>query len=471
MFEETNSIEALDGVFKSDTIVPEALRLSLIDAIKPLEDVPEDRKDWHPGSNRKVLDLVHPSIYPLVYGKTCILPKSTVNLEEWQRHFGVGEELQSEQDISGRREWSTRFQWLPCDVDISHDDVKITSYINNLHPEKHRRLYSIIERVISKSLSLWKQTLSRVRDSRKPRIKHVGDGYGEASEPEPVQPNHDGTQPSMADWDAYSVQETAWKNSRPVIQPEPNPFLPNDYNEPVGFSWRSTGTASCNHKIQVIVKLASIYLTPDSPNYDGGSWHVEGAGNENICASAIYYYESENISESLLSFRQHVVDQDMELEYEQDDHRALETIFGFENDSARIQNLGSVVTRQGRMITFPNIMQHRVNPFHLEDPTKSGHRKILALFLVDPHQRIISTANVPPQQAEWWQEHFRLVDQVNPHLPQELNDHIRKELRQPTSMEVAKEQRLALMEERTAFAEQHSDAFENEGESFSLCEH
>ena len=43
-------------------------------------------------------------------------------------------------------------------------------------------------------------------------------------------------------------------------------------------------------------------------------------------------------------------------------------------------------------------------PFKLADPTKPGHRKILALFLVDPNIRIISTANVPPQQREWWAE-------------------------------------------------------------------
>jgi hypothetical protein len=29
-------------------------------------------------------------------------------------------------------------------------------------------------------------------------------------------------------------------------------------------------------KIQVIVKLANIVLTPERPKYPGGSWHVEG---------------------------------------------------------------------------------------------------------------------------------------------------------------------------------------------------
>ena len=48
--------------------------------------------------------------------------------------------------------------------------------------------------------------------------------------------------------------------------------------------------------------------------------------------------------------------------------------------------------------------QHRVSPFRLTDPTKPGHRRFIALWLVDPHLRIISTANVPPQQQDWWAE-------------------------------------------------------------------
>jgi hypothetical protein len=53
---------------------------------------------------------------------------------------------------------------------------------------------------------------------------------------------------------------------------------------------------------------------------------------------------------------------------------------------------------------FTLYSQHRVSPFELADPTKPGHRRFIALWLVDPHKRIISTANVPPQQRSWWTE-------------------------------------------------------------------
>ena len=45
-----------------------------------------------------------------------------------------------------------------------------------------------------------------------------------------------------------------------------------------------------------------------------------------------------------------------------------------------------------------------MSPFELADATKPGHRRFIALWLVDPHKRIISTANVPPQQLSWWAE-------------------------------------------------------------------
>ncbi|KAJ7747659.1 hypothetical protein DFH07DRAFT_576314 [Mycena maculata] len=43
-----------------------------------------------------------------------------------------------------------------------------------------------------------------------------------------------------------------------------------------------------------------------------------------------------------------------------------------------------------------------VSSFKLPDPSKSGHHKILAVFLVHPTKDpIVSATDVPPQQAEW----------------------------------------------------------------------
>lgn len=135
------------------------------------------------------------------------------------------------------------------------------------------------------------------------------------------------------------------------------------------------------------------------------------------------------------------------------------------------QQLGSVVCREGRLLTFPNVVQHCVSPFSLEDKTKPGHRKILALFLIDPHRRIISSANVPPQQEDWGKERQKLVNNLlSQNLPRELQDMVERDM--PASfltMDEAKAYRLELMEERSVSADVSNNAFETG--SFSLCEH
>jgi hypothetical protein len=113
-----------------------------------------------------------------------------------------------------------------------------------------------------------------------------------------------------------------------------------------------------------------------------------------------------------------------------------------------------------------------VTPFSLSDRSKPGHRKILALFLVDPHVRIISTANIPPQQEDWGREKYDLAQKVlSEKLPAELRNLICQEgvMQQLMSMDEAKELRLELMKERSAKAQEQNDMFEKY--SFSLCEH
>ncbi len=199
------------------------------------------------------------------------------------------------------------------------------------------------------------------------------------------------------------------------------------------------GWTCADAALQVIVKLATIHLTPGKPAYPGGSWHVEGMMNERIVSTGIYYWDSENITDSRLSFRVAVG----EPEYEQDDRKGVREVYGLADEDALNQVLGSAETRAGRALAFPNILQHHVDPLRLTDPSRPGHRKILVFFLVDPSVTIISTSDVPPQQ---------------PWSPT------------PTmTLEQAKEFRSQLMQERKFFVDEHNEKiYERE---FSLCEH
>jgi Protein of unknown function (DUF4246) len=63
-------VAAVDGTWQSDTLFSEELRQALLQEVSRLENVPEHAKDWHPGSNNQVLDLVHPSLFCYVAGVT-----------------------------------------------------------------------------------------------------------------------------------------------------------------------------------------------------------------------------------------------------------------------------------------------------------------------------------------------------------------------------------------------------------------
>lgn len=80
-------------VVKSDTAVSPELKTTLQDAVKVFQDkISERSKDWHPGSNEKVWDLVHPSLFSLIYGRTRVLANGqTTTLEDCIERCGEGE--------------------------------------------------------------------------------------------------------------------------------------------------------------------------------------------------------------------------------------------------------------------------------------------------------------------------------------------------------------------------------------------
>ncbi len=89
-----------------------------------------------------------------------------------------------------------------------------------------------------------------------------------------------------------------WTKIRDAIYPEPKPFREVNYacKERLQDLWADSG-------LQVIVKIAQIELTPDKPAFPAGGWHLEGMMNERICATALYYVDSANITPSSLVFR------------------------------------------------------------------------------------------------------------------------------------------------------------------------
>lgn len=218
---------------------------------------------------------------------------------------------------------SSLYQWLPANVAFRDDGTtEFTSYINNLHPEKYPAIYEAIEHAIDTALPAWDQCLRKNvnyrheivagrSDSRfellsgvrcvSPSIQAIervfvctdgclssdGDehlwtesmtfgvpddddepdetGYVRTSHFDTIRyrwrPVHTSVGPLLSPGE--------WVQGREAILPEPEEFEEIDYTPR-----RRLRKMFKEHGLQVIVKMASIELTPEKPHFPSGSWHV-----------------------------------------------------------------------------------------------------------------------------------------------------------------------------------------------------
>lgn len=382
-------------------------------------------------------------------------------------------------------------------MDVADDGTaSFKSYINNLHPSNNGALYSVLERLVSKFMPLWSASYDRVihcaREGTPARVRIDFMGGGDeicrmapvacdccgqdTYAPSGWRPEGWEGDPDEEGWESGDDDELMdafheyYEAHHDVIQPEPETFSPFTEDE-VAERYKTQGPwfgdLAPNGRLQVIVKLANIHLTPEKPTYDGGSWHIEGALNERICATGLYYYDNENITDSYLGFRGATDGNSMatDFNYPQNEHRQFEAAYGTCSHESSVQDVGTVLTKQGRLLAFPNVLQHRVGAFELDDKSKPGHRKIVAFFLVDPATPVISTANVPPQQKHWGSTGAALGHR----LPFELRNMIDEHIECPYGWDEARKLREELMEERKAIDEEAGKQIEDH--RFNLCEH
>lgn len=56
--------------------------------------------------------------------------------------------------------------------------ARVMGYINKLHPQTHKNLYSIIEQVVAKAIPLWNQTLTPLKAPHHVSLRVQMKGYG-----------------------------------------------------------------------------------------------------------------------------------------------------------------------------------------------------------------------------------------------------------------------------------------------------
>ncbi|KAJ2636597.1 hypothetical protein GGF40_002904 [Coemansia sp. RSA 1286] len=471
-------MSSVDRVWYSDQLIDGETAQKLRAHAAEMEAAPD--KDWHPRSNDQVLNLIHPSLFPLDYRKTPFVetpiktPAAALEMQTFGRFPGsisawkkAVEAVYGDQTAPGGRGYyvpqstdrvaSERFCWLPTEFDVAPDGaVEVASYINSLHPAKHAAVYPTIATIFGQFVPVLEQVVTDMVHRRQPRVV-----------PDPFNWFDNSDEPQDVNREQYDEEYDLWSESRPFIEPQPEPFTtPDRPTTPYSLKGR---------RLQAIVKMSNIVLTPDNPVYEGGAWHVEALANERIIATGIYYYDVENVTENELDFREPV---DEEIDYEQSDQRGLDLAYGMftrsreegEDDEFEIpisQEIGGVRSKQGRCLVFPNVYQHRVSGFELADKTKPGHRKILAFFFIDPSTRIPSTEIVPPQQQDWWAESAMAAGPLAD-LPLVVGREVLKNIDFPVSLDAAKKLRLELMDERSAQNPSINEYFRPD---FNFCEH
>eukprot|EP01023_Acetabularia_acetabulum_P009224 TRINITY_DN1409_c1_g1_i2.p1 TRINITY_DN1409_c1_g1~~TRINITY_DN1409_c1_g1_i2.p1 ORF type:complete len:552 (-),score=71.37 TRINITY_DN1409_c1_g1_i2:829-2484(-) len=413
-FRESHHLEIVEI---ADNLIPTQLAKSLNKNLDKIAHSPW--RDFHPGSDRKVINLVHPSLYCYVKGVSMLKDGTiedfsedsfTNNLQQgsnsrFQRYY-----VPNETDFFGRSTGVSKYQWLPTDFCIDDQgEVSIQSYINGLTPtENFTNLYRDLEKVFAYFVPMLETVLRQL--------------YNEYD-----------TEPDIS----YKKQKK--EEDQRLLQ---------------------------NCTLQVYVKAANYILQPEQTH--NGVWHVEGVSQERIIATGIYYYEvSENMKDDGLEFRRSLT------ENEEQDIIAEAHEYPPQENTCEV-NLGRVDTKKGRCIVFPNCHQHKLCGLQNTSVQDVAVRKILCFFVVDPECTITSTKDVHDQN--WKVAKVRVVIElqkvakriIGTPFPEVIAQKILQFSKVGFSLEEAQQNRLALMRHRKYYKDEMNREIERE---IDLCEH
>lgn len=416
---ETYQMGPIDYIFYGDNTVSHDLKTRFKQAAVSLEESTSNEGDC----DDQIFDLIDPNLYYFQYGVTPIIPK-TESVGVSDQYRGEAERMVAhnfhdyEHTIKSHSalQVSRKGQWLPSVFDVSKDgQVTIKSYINNLNPEWHNDLYQPIADIFSCAIPAINGALSKYASGQRFRLERKRILYAEKLF---------AAEMAKLSFNAFVAYSQSPSFRRPLIEWK---GLPND----------SKKFDICGRQLNVITKMTNIVLTPDKPEFNGGLWHLAGNFNEDIVCTVIYFHDTENIESSNLKFRVALANP---MEHS---HVSLKELFGWDYSSSMMHETGSVQAIEDRIIVFPNMVQHCMAPFQLTDKSRPGGCKMLVFYIVDPfNHKVVTTNQVPPQQAEWWRAAIqRTPSMLSKQLPTEILDLTLQNIEWPMQLKKAKQVR------------------------------
>ncbi|KAJ2538959.1 hypothetical protein EV175_006399, partial [Coemansia sp. RSA 1933] len=189
------------------------------------------------------------------------------------------------------------FSWLPTDIQVNaNGSVNILSYINNLHPVKHSAFYDTLSKVFAKTIPLVEQVLTDLVHPASLRVLLVNQECVVFTVPHPADD-------TWSEIDSDADDDEVWDAFREGItytEPVPAPFVKPD--RPL------TPYSLRGEKLQVVVEMQNIQLTPDEPKADSSEWINSGIPTDKIVALSIWCYDVDNAAVSDIVFLDSVGD-------------------------------------------------------------------------------------------------------------------------------------------------------------------
>ncbi|EGX44831.1 hypothetical protein AOL_s00176g2 [Orbilia oligospora ATCC 24927] len=421
----------IDGVWRGDDIISPKIKEELIAAVATLEGVPGRGEASISEGTGQVTDLVDPCQWPAVYGQA--IDQRTGELLQIPHSiwfYGTEYENMHAED-SSRIIYDGYFSkgcLLASEFIISEagDATKIFSYIIGLDsPDQQRRFYPILENIFTKSIVLFEHVLGDLACSRPGSTRDQGCIHDTRRDPDSE------VKPQKATM-GILVKDYLRKNREILAQFQNGGLITADYlDDAQPLCWRHRGCQNrgidcggISHKshviqiheseipldlkhmwfppnfsgghnlrgrnLRVFVHFRNVEVTPEDPVFKGtAEWFIFGKLNESVVAVVTYCYAQENITEVRLNFvTVH--------------KREFNALCRCGRSDFAVDQSESTIIKENRVVAFPNLLPHKLEPFEIIDKTRGGHLKMLTFYLCDPSlaHEMPTTRIVAPQTLE-----------------------------------------------------------------------
>ena len=304
------------------------------------------KKDYHPFSDNKVRDLIHPSLYPYISSISKLK-----NLDE-----NIDKQYSDGKDFWNRPYEKSKYQWLPTEFKIDKQGkCKIDGYINNL-PDNYDDLKYSLERLFEDVLPSFEKIYNYIYEAKLYNDSEI----------------------ELYDSKKYcKINKSKRSLKNKTLQVIPKIVTCELKDDKLDGAWHVEGMS---HENIIATAVTVIEQTEDF------NAELKFKRRFTLCeAETIYNNTGQDRLEYLNRF----------LGYGQNtDILKTENYKG--SQITGLIPLGKVNTKKYSLTVFPNSHIHKVDMGNLTN--KKGKRTIVVFWLVNPDVKIISTKNVERQQ-------------------------------------------------------------------------